>query len=224
MPLNTKDIRKAVVDAKEKKKKGNFTQTIDLSIVLKDIDLKQPKNRINMELVLPNEHRKKLSNICVCTTNGDFALRAKQEGLTVINKEALTELQKDRSAARKFVKSYEFFIASVEVMPLIARSLGPVLGPRGKMPLGPPKGAGIVPPTTDIKPLIDRYQKTIRIKMRKSLQINCPVGNEKMDEDKIVENISTVINFLENNLEKGIRNLKNISIKTTMGIPVKIEL
>ncbi|MHA1231905.1 MAG: 50S ribosomal protein L1 [Candidatus Helarchaeota archaeon] len=223
MPIDRNKIKKAVIEARKNKKKGKFVHTIDLSINLKDIDLKQPKNRINAELVLPHSPGKD-RKICVCTTSGDFALRAKQEGLTVLDKDALTKFQKDKSAARKFCKKFDFFIASVEAMPLIAKSLGPVLGPQGKMPLGPPKGAGIVPPTADIKPLKDRYNKTIRLRMRKSLQINCPVGNENMSDDEIVDNIAAVINYLENNLEKGLRNIKSIYVKTTMGKPVKIEI
>ncbi|MHA1268684.1 MAG: 50S ribosomal protein L1 [Candidatus Helarchaeota archaeon] len=222
MPINQNNIKKAVIEAKSKRNKGKFTHSIDLSINLKEIDLKQPKNRINTEFVLPHNPGKKI-NICVCTTVGDFALRAKQEGLTVLTKEDLENFRKNKSEAKKFIKKFDFFIASVEAMPLVAKSLGPVLGPKGKMPLGPPKGSGIVPPTTDIKPLKEQYEKTIRLQMRKSLQINCPVGNENMDDDKITENISSVLRFLENNLEKGLKNIKNIYVKTTMGKPVKIE-
>ena len=60
--------------------------------------------------------------------------------------------------------------------------------------------------------------------MRKSLQINCPVGKEDMDDDLITENILAVITFLENNLEKGLKNIKSIFIKTTMGHSVKVKI
>ncbi|MHA1311992.1 MAG: 50S ribosomal protein L1 [Candidatus Helarchaeota archaeon] len=223
MPVNSDIIKKAVKEAKNNRNKGNFVQTLDLSINLKEIDLKQPKNRINTEIILPHGPGKDIK-ICVCTTSGDFALRARQEGLTVLDKDALLELQKNKKEAKKIAKQFDFFIASVEVMPIIAKSLGPVLGPQGKMPLGPPKGSGIVPPTTNIKPLIEKYKKTIRLKMRKSLQINCPVGKEDMDDDLITENILAVITFLENNLEKGLKNIKSIFIKTTMGHSVKVKI
>jgi len=224
MPVNPKKIKKAVIEAKKNKKKGKFVHTIDLSVNLKDIDLKQPKNRINTELVLPHGLGKKKNKICVCTTSGDFALRAKKEGLDVLEKDDLINLQKDKKEAKKIANNYDFFIATVEAMPQVAKSLGPVLGPKGKMPLGPPKGSGTVPPTVDVKPLKEKYEKTIRLKMRKSPQINCPVGDEEMSEDEIAENIAKVINFLEENLEKGMKNIKSAYVKTTMGRPVKIEL
>ncbi|MBD3230648.1 MAG: 50S ribosomal protein L1 [Candidatus Lokiarchaeota archaeon] len=224
MPLDSDIIENAVKKAKENKFKGKFTHTVDLFIILRDIDLKQPQNRINTEHVLPNGLGNKKSNICVLTTNGDFALRAKQEDLTVVDKEGLNELQQNRSEARKLSRDHDFFIASVEAMPLVAKSLGPVLGPKGKMPLGPPRGSGIVPPTTEIKSLKEKYEKTIRLKMRKALRIYCPVGDEEMSNKELTENIESIVNFLERNLEKGLGNFKNIYLKTTMGHPVKIEI
>lgn len=224
MPVDQNIIKESIKKAKENRNKGNFTHTVDISINLKEIDLKQPQNRINTELELPHGPGDKEANICVCTTSGDFALRARQNDLEVLDQEGLSELQGNKAAARKMAKQFEFFVASVEAMPLVARSLGPILGPQGKMPLGPPKGQGIVPPTAEIPPIIKHYKNTVRIKMRKTLQINCPVGREDMENEKIAENISAIFNFLERNLEKGLGNIKKVFLKTTMGHPVKLDI
>ncbi|MHA1131994.1 MAG: hypothetical protein ACTSQQ_14435, partial [Candidatus Helarchaeota archaeon] len=95
--------------------------------------------------------------------------------------------------------------------------------PAGKMPLGPPKGKGIVPPNADLSPVVDSYNKMVRIRMRNNLVINCKVGNETMESQVLAENIQSIINFLEDTLEKGLHNIAKISIKMTMGAAVRVE-
>jgi len=58
LPIDRKLILKAVEEAKKNAKKRKFTQTIDLVINLKEIDLKIPENRINELLELPEVNLK----------------------------------------------------------------------------------------------------------------------------------------------------------------------
>jgi large subunit ribosomal protein L1 len=222
MPIDSAPIITAIEELKEKTKKRKFTQSIDLSIKIKDIDLKQPKNRINAEVFLPHilaEKRK----ICVVGT-GDLKVRAKNMGLKVLDKEDLNKLKGDKKTAKKFVKNIEIFIAGVDLMPNLAKSLGPVLGPTGKMPLGPPKGRGIIPPNADLTPVVDAYKKMVKIRMRNNLIINCVVGNENMVPKELAENIQSVTSYLEDKLENGLRNIAGLSIKATMGPSIKLNL
>ena len=223
MPLNIAPIVAAVDEIKEKSKKRKFTQSVDLSVNIKDVDLKQPKNRINTEIFLPHEIVGSETKIVVVGT-GDLKVRAKNMGLEVLDKEDLEKLRDDKKSAKKFVKNVDVFIAGVDLMPVLAKSLGPVLGPAGKMPLGPPKGRGIIPPNADLTPVVDAYKKMIRIQMRKNLVVNCKVGNEAMSSQDIAENIQSVANFLEDTLENGLRNFVALYVKTTMGPSVKIDV
>ena len=43
----------AVQKALESAKKRNFTETVELAINLKDVDLSMPKNRITDDIILP---------------------------------------------------------------------------------------------------------------------------------------------------------------------------
>ena len=221
MPVNLAPIIKAVDELKEKSKKRKFIQSVDLAINIKDVDLKQPKNRINTEVFLPHELGKG-SKICV-VASGDLGIRAKNMGLTVLDKDELGKLGSDKKTAKKFVRNYDIFVAGVDLMPTLAKSLGPVLGPTGKMPLGPPKGRGIIPPNADLNPIIDLYKKMVRIRLRKSLVINCKIGSEKMSSQDLAENIQSITNYLEETLENGLRNIAKLGVKTTMGPYIKIE-
>ncbi|MHA1298695.1 MAG: 50S ribosomal protein L1 [Candidatus Helarchaeota archaeon] len=222
MSVTTESINIALEEIKKKSKPRKFTQTIDVSINLKELDLNKPQNRINAELTLP--HQIKDKKICVIAT-GDLALRAEKAGAEkVINKDELNSLGADRKKAKKVAKTYDFFIVSIDLMPSVGRFLGPVLGPLGKMPLAPPKGAGIINPKSDVEEIIKKYKRTIRIRIKKNPIIHTAIGNEKMTPQEISENLQTLINFLETTLEKGLRNIKSIYIKTTMGPAIKLNL
>jgi large subunit ribosomal protein L1 len=100
-------------------------------------------------------------------------------------------------------------------MPLIGRNMGTILGPRGKMPTP-------VVPSTDIKEEIDKHRKMILIRLRNQPILQCIVGNEKMVDDEVAENVQTVIRSVETKLSKGAKNLESINIKLTMGAPIKV--
>ena len=54
----------AVQKALESAKKRNFTETVELAINLKDVDLSMPKNRITDDIILPYGRGKSI-RICV---------------------------------------------------------------------------------------------------------------------------------------------------------------
>ena len=75
-------------------------------------------------------------------------------------------------------------------MSRVGKTLGPALGPRGKMPVP-------VPPTADISGLIKRYRKMVFVRMRNQPVIRCRVGTESMKEEEIAENVQTVLKAIE---------------------------
>lgn len=213
MTLDKKKIVEAVKKAKESSKKRNFVQTIELAVDLKGIDLKNPENRLNTELTLPNETGRD-PKICVIAA-GDLAVKAKEAGVYVIDKDELDEFLRNKKNVKKLAQEYDFFVARADLMPQVGKTLGPVLGPRGKMPRP-------IPPNAEIGAILDQYKKNVRLRMRTNPMINLRVGNEEMDEKKVVDNVQSVINFIEGKFEKGARHIKSVYIKTTMGPAVKV--
>ncbi len=206
-------IAEAVEEAKKNSKPRKFKQTIELAVNLKDIDMKKPENRINEEVLLPHGKGKPVK-IAVFAT-GELAMQAKKLADLVITKEGLEELAKNKRKAKKIAKEYDFFIAQADLMPLIGRYLGPILGPRGKMPKP-------VPPNANLEPIINRLRKTVRIRTKDNPVFHVPVGTEDMPTDQVVDNIETIFKFLENKLEKGLGNVKSAYVKTTMGKAVRV--
>lgn len=216
MPLTMEKILDAVKEAKGKSKKRNFAQSIELVMNLQDIDLKKPEGKIQEFIELPH-HIGKESKICVIAT-GEMALKAKKAGADlVIERGDLEALMGDKKKQKELAKTYDYFIAEAPLMPLVGKSLGATLGPKGKMPTP-------VPPTANIADQIERYQKIVLLRMRNQPILQCRVGNESMADKEIAENIQVVVRRIEGKLKKGIKNIRSIRLKTTMGTPVKVTM
>jgi len=217
MSIEPKTILNAVKEAKEKAGKRNFTQSVELILTLQDIDMKSPEGRLQENVELPHPPPEKTNKICVIAT-GELALKAKRANADlVIDRAELEALGGKRKELRKIANEYDFFIAEAPLMPLVGKILGAVLGPRGKMPIP-------VPPTADIESLLDKHRKTVVIRMRNQPVIQCRVGTENMKEEELAENIQAVLKAVEGKMKRGIKNIRTIHIKTTMGAPVKIKL
>jgi large subunit ribosomal protein L1 len=216
MPIEQKTILAAVKEAKEKSEKKKFTQSVELILNLQDIDMKSPEGRLQENIELPYPPPEKTNKICVIAT-GELALKAKKANADlVIDRAELEGLAGKKKELRKIADKYDFFVAEAPLMPLVGKILGATLGPRGKMPVP-------VPPTADIESLLNKYRKTVVIKMRNQPIIQCRVGTESMKEEEITENIQAVLRVLEGKLKRGMKNIKLVFIKTTMGAPVKIR-
>ena len=208
------EIIDAVKEAKEQAKPRNFTQSIDVIINLKDIDVRRPENRFNEELALPNGRGKPIKIGVIA--DGELAVSAKNAGIDlVISKDDLQEFGKDRKAAKKVANSVDSFIAQADMMPLVGRFLGPVLGPRNKMPKP-------VPASAKIEPLLERVGSTIKVGIKNQPSIQILVGTQDMSDEDLAENIEAVLAILDRHLEKERNQIKSMYIKTTMGSVVRV--
>jgi len=217
MPIEQKTLLSAVKEAKEKSGRRNFTQSVELILNLQDIDMKSPEGRLQENVELPYPPVEKTNKICVIAT-GELALKAKRANADlVLDRAELEGLAGKKKELRKLANEYDFFIAEAPLMPLVGKVLGPALGPRGKMPIP-------VPPTADIESLLNKYRRTVVVRMRNQPVIQCRVGTENMKEEELAENIQAVLRVVEGKLKRGMKNIKSVCIKTTMGAPVKIKL
>lgn len=210
----TQDVIEAVKKAKDESKPRNFTQSMDVIINVRDLDVKKPENRFNEEVTLPNGRGKDVKIGVIA--DGELIVQAKNAGVDlVINKEDLEALGKDRKAAKRAANSVDFFVAQADMMPLVGRFLGPVLGPRNKMPKP-------VPASIKLDPLLERLQNTVKVGIKQQPSIQIIVGSQDMADEEIAENIETVLTVLDRQLDKGRSQIKSMFIKTTMGPTVRV--
>ncbi|MBI5681467.1 MAG: 50S ribosomal protein L1 [Methanobacterium sp.] len=203
------EILEAVKKAKEESKPRNFTQSIDVVINIKDLDVKKPENRIDEEVFLPNGRGKGVKIAFIA--DGELEVQAKNSGADiVISKADLEDLGKNRKEAKKMANQYTFFVAQADMMPQVGRFLGPVLGPRKKMPKP-------VPATAKPDPILERLTSTVKVRIKDQPVIQAIVGSQDMDDEAIADNVEAVLGILDRKLEKGRNQVKSMYIKTTMG-------
>jgi len=207
-----------------KDKVRKFDETIDLIINLKDINLNDPKQRIDKEIILPNNIlTSDKPNVCVIASD-EILLEARNMGLKTVDKDGLVQMNnEEKKDKKKFVKKYDFFIVEDKMMPNVARYLARFLGPLGKMPKPFPSGYGIISSPEDLKVAIERYLKIIRIQLKKQLLIQVKIGKKSMEKEKVFENLKAIVDYIADQMPHRYNNIKSMFLKTTMGPPIKID-
>lgn len=183
--------------------KRKFTQTVDLIVNIRNIDLKKPENKFSKDVLLPNGRGKDVS-VCIISDNI-------KDG---INKNDIEEFSRNKSAAKQFVKKHDFFLCEAPLMPLVGKILGRYLGPKGKMPR-------LLPPGKDPKSMVDETKKSVRIMLRDAPTIQIAIGAEDMENNQLKENVEKILEEVKKSIPAKAQ-IKNAYIKTTMGKPVKI--
>ena len=204
-------VQKAIEESKKLNRK--FKQSVDVIINLKNIDMNDAKNRIEDEVMLP--HGRGIEAKLALFASGDLALKSKTHVDLLIKPEEIEELAKDKKKFKKIADEYDFFIAEAPLMPTIGKTLGIILGPRGKMPKP-------VPPTIDITNIAKNLRKTVKIRSKTTKTIQAIVGREEMSTEQISDNIDAILKRLEGKLERGKLNIGSVYVKTSMGPPMRI--
>ena len=200
-----------VKKAREVTKERKFKESIELIVTFKDIDVKKGF-AINEIVQLPKTSSP--ATVCIIAT-GDMNQKAKEaKADTVIGTEELAKYGANKRESRKFINKHDFFLADTKVMPVVGKTLGQLLGPRGKMPTP-------VPFDASIDAFIQRFRSCIKVRSRASLSISSKIGDVSMEDPDLVINALTVLHAIEKKLPNGEKNMKKILIKTTMGKPVK---
>ena len=150
-------IEEAVSSALEGAPSRNFTETLDLAINLRDIDLNDPSNRVDESIVLPSGTGQETRIVVFAT--GETAVRAEDVADEVLSPDELEELGDDDDETKDLADDTDFFIAEEAMMQDIGRYLGTVLGPRGKMPTP-------LQPDDDVVETIERMKNTVQLRSR----------------------------------------------------------
>jgi large subunit ribosomal protein L1 len=210
--ISEADLVKMIKEAKAADKERKFKQSVEMYVILKDIDVKKGF-AMNETIQLP----KKLSTpttVCIMA-GGDMGLKAKNANADrVISGDEINSLAADKRKARKFINNYDFFLADTQLMTTVGKVLGQLLGPRGKMPVP-------VPFNAPIDSFLDRFRSSIRVKVKNSLSLSCKIGDESMSDEDLAANAHAILNAIEKKLPSGERNIRKIIIKTSMGKPIK---
>ncbi|MCK4371179.1 MAG: hypothetical protein KAW03_08940, partial [Candidatus Lokiarchaeota archaeon] len=118
MKVDDKLLKKslnAAIDFSVMKKEGfkdkvrKFNESIELIINIKDVNLKDPKNRIDKEIILSNDViANDKPNICVIASD-EILLEAKKLGVDTLDSNGLVNLNnEEKKFKKKFAKKYDY--------------------------------------------------------------------------------------------------------------------
>jgi large subunit ribosomal protein L1 len=207
----TQAIKGALENAQERK----FVESVDITFTIRDVDLKNPNNRIKEEIRLPSGRGKELKIAMFAA--GEAATKAKGAGIHVFTPQEIEEFGGQKGKAKKMANSFDFFLSEVPHMGLIGRYLGVVLGPRGKMPRP-------VPPTLDPAAIAVGLKSTVVVKSGDRMTFHVAIGTAKQSQEELAANAMAIYNRVISKLERGIGNIRSLYIKTSMGPAQRIEV
>jgi large subunit ribosomal protein L1 len=208
-------INQAIKDALSNAPKRKFVESVDITFTIRDVDLKNPTNRIKEEIRLPSGRGRELKIAMFAAS--EAATKAKAAGLTVFSPQDIEDLGGNKGKAKKIANSYDFFLSEVPHMGLIGRYLGVVLGPRGKMPRP-------VPPTLDPGVIAAGLMSTVVVKSGDKTTFHTAFGTVDQSEEELQANAMAVYTRVISKLERGLGNIRSLYIKTSMGPAQQIEV
>ncbi len=189
-----------------------FDQTVEVAIRL-GIDSKQADQIVRGSVVLPNGIGKSLRVIVFA--KGDKIAEAQQAGADEVGGPELAEKIKGGWT------EFDACIAAPDMMGIVG-PLGRVLGPRGLMPS--PRAGTVTP---DIGKTVREY-KAGKVEFRNDAggNVHAMVGKLSFDAEKLVQNIQSFIDFVQNLKPAAVRGqyLRGVAISATMSPGVRVAV
>ena len=194
------------------KKRNKFDETIEVSMNL-GIDPRHADQMVRGVVSLPNGNGKSMK--VAVFAKEKKAEEAKLAGADVVGAEELAE------DMNKGNLNYDRVIATPDMMGIVGR-IGKILGPKGLMPN--PK-LGTV--TSNVKDAVEAAKSgQVQYRAEKTGIVQAGVGKISFGSEKLVENVNTFIEAIQKARPSGAKGtfVKNISISSTMGVGINIDI
>ncbi len=191
---------------------AKFDMTVDLVMHL-GIDPRQADQAMRGSMSLPHGIGKTRKVIAFC--DGEQADAAKAAGAIEADGEDLVK------KVQGGWMDFDVAISTPAMMKVVSK-LGRVLGPTGKMPS--PKSGTV---TQEIADAVKEFAAgKVEYRNDDAGNLHIPVGKVSFDEEKLVENIDTFINFVKKNKPASSKGhyIKKVSISGTMTPGVEVEV
>lgn len=203
---------KEAIDLAKKTSFVKFDGSIDVAIKL-NLDTTKAEQQLRGTISLPN-YVGKQARILVISDEIN-ATSAKELGIDLYGTTDMIAKIKDGWF------EFDTIITTPKFMPELSK-LGKILGPKGLMPN--PK-LGTV--TTNLVTTIKEFKKgKSNYRTDAYGNIHMQIGKVSTDTSKIVENFNALLDFLKSKKPSTVKGeyIQNISINTTMGPGIKVEI
>ncbi len=192
--------------------KTKFDQTVDIAINL-GVDPKHSDQMVRGSVAMPNGLGKDIR--VAVFAKGDKAEAAKAAGADIVGAEDLMEM------IQKGEMNFDRCIATPDMMGVVGR-VGKLLGPRGLMPN--PKLGTVTP---DVEKAVKAAKSgNVEFKVEKAGIVHAGIGKASFKPADLIGNIKALMEAIHKAKPTGTKGayLKNVSISSTMGPGVKIDI
>ncbi|MBR3929888.1 MAG: 50S ribosomal protein L1 [Clostridia bacterium] len=191
--------------------KAKFDETVEISVRL-GVDPRHADQQVRGTVVLPNGTGKTKTVLVIA--KGPKAEEALAAGADFVGAEDMI------AKIQGGWFGFDVCIATPDMMGLVGR-LGRVLGPKGLMPN--PKTGTVTMDVT--KAITETKAGKVEYRVDKTAIIHCPVGKASFDEQKLTENLRTLMEAIikaKPSAAKG-AYIKSAVLSTTMGPGIKLN-
>jgi len=207
----TYEIEEAVNLAKEASK-ANFDETVEAAFRL-GLDPKKADQQIRGAMVLPHGTGK--TQRVLVFAKGDKASEAEAAGADYVGETDYIE------KINQGWFEFDVVVATPDMMAEVGK-LGRVLGPKGLMPN--PKTGTV---TFEVEKAVNEIKAgKVEYRVDKSANIHVPIGKLSFDNDKLAENFEALADQMVKVKPQAAKGtyMKNVSISSTMGPGIKIDI
>ena len=192
---------------------SKFDGTVEIAVRL-NLDTKKNDQQLRGAIVLPHGTGK--TKKVLVLAKGDAAKAATEAGADYVGDvDMINKIEKENWF------DFDVIVATPEMMPLLGK-LGKILGPKGLMPN--PKTGTV---TMDTKKAIEDVKKgRVEYRTDSYANVHAVVGKVSFDDNKLIDNVNAFMDVIiksKPQAAKGIY-LKNVSLASTMGPGVKVDL
>jgi len=193
---------------------AKFDETVELHMRT-GLDPRHADQQIRGTALLPHGLGKQVRVLVFA--EGEAARSAEQAGADFVGSDDLIKRIEDGWT------DFDVALASRELMSKVSR-LGRILGPRGLMPN--PRTGTVVDPDDIAKAVSDARQGRVEFRLDRTALLHVPIGKVSFEEDKLLENMATVVDAIVKAKPSGAKGqyIRSASLTTTMGPGIKLEL
>ncbi len=191
--------------------KAKFDETIELHVRL-GVDPRQADQQVRGVIVLPNGTGKTKKVLVIA--KGEKADAALAAGADFVGaEEMIQKIQTENWFG------FDTMITTPDMMGVVGR-IGRLLGPKGLMPN--PKSGTV---TMDVVRAVQETKAgKVEYRLDKSAIIHCPIGKKSFGAEKIIENLTALMDAIVKAKPAAAKGqyIKSVTVTSTMGPGVKI--
>ena len=193
---------------------AKFDETVELH-VRTGLDPRHAEQQLRGTVLLPHGLGKPVRVLVFA--EGEAARAAEEAGAEHIGGDELIKKVEEGWT------DFDVALAQRELMGKVGR-LGRILGPRGLMPN--PRAGTVVDPQNMAKAVSDAKQGRVEFRLDRTSLLHAPIGKASFDEDKLLENLATLVQEVVKAKPSGAKGqfIRSMTLTTTMGPSIKLDI